>query len=548
MNFKQGNTGELLKEGTTHYEDNVTLKNIEAVKELAQITRTSMGPHGLNKMVINHLGKLIVTHDASTIMTELEVVHPAAKILALASRSMEQEMGDGSNLVLTLGAEFLIQAERLLKMGLHPSDIIQGYKKVCTFALSILDTFEVDRVDNVRDLNQIVKAMTAAVAAKQFGYTDLLCPIIAEACITVCPKNPLGFSTDNVRVVKIAGGSVYDTRVVKGFVLPRDTNGSIKHVKNAKIAVFGVNVDVSSTETKGVVELSSADELLTYNLSEEQQVEREIQALADAGINVVVSKGSFGDMALHYIERHKMMAVKVVSQFDLRRLCKAIGASAMVRIGAPTQEEMGSADSVDVEEIGSQKVIIFRQDNDEDTQISTVVVRGATDNILSEMERAIDDGVNVFKTLTKDARLVAGAGAFEAELSRQLTVYGEKITGLDQYAIRKYAESFMVIPKTLTETCGLNPTDVVSKLTVAHQNGKANWGVDLENIAGKDVVKAGILDLMATKKWAITLASDAATQILSVDLIIMARPAGVKAPQNPNANPGMSGKGDWDTD
>lgn len=483
-------------------------------------------------MVINHLGKLIVTHDASTIMKELEVIHPAAKILALASTSMEQEMGDGTNLVITLGAEFLIQAEKLLKMGLHASDIIQGYKNSCTKALEVMENLSIDTITDLKDLNQVVKAMKAAVAAKQFGFTDLLCPIIAEACITVCPKNPIGFSTENVRVVRIPGGSIYDTKVIKGFVLVRDTNGSINHVKNAKIAVFGVNVDSESTETKGVVELSSAEELLNFSKSEEQEIEKQIKALADAGVNVIVSKGSFGEMALHFIERYKMMAVKVVSAFDLRRLCKAIGANAMVKLGTPSIEDLGSCSSVDVEEIGSQKVIIFRQDSDEDTSISTIIVRGATENILSEMERAIDDGVNVYKTLTKDNRLVAGAGAFESELSKELTIFGEKVTGLDQYAVRKYADSFMIIPKTLTETSGLNSSDVVSKLTVAHQHGKKTWGVDLNNINGLDAQKEGILDCFSTKKWAIQLATDAAIQILSVDLIIMSRPAGgPKAPK-----------------
>jgi T-complex protein 1 subunit theta len=532
MNFSQMALSELLKSGSKHLSglEQAVLRNIEASKEISEKTRTSMGPNGMNKMVINYLNKLFVTHDAATILKELEVIHPAAKILVMASQSQEQEVGDGTNFVISLAGELLNQAGTLLTMmRLHPSDIIAGYKMATTKALEVLEKQAIDTVKDIRDPKEVGKALKAVIGAKQYGYEDYLIPLIAKASVSVCPKNPRNFNVDNVRTVKIPGSSVTDSKLVNGFVLKRDVAGTVKHVEKARIAVFGCSVDIASLDTKEVVELKSGEELFNYSRTEEKLIEDDIKKLAEAGVNVVVSNGGFGEMALHFIERHKMMAIKLTSKFDMRRLCKAVGATPLVRIGAPTEDEMGLCDYVDVVEIGDTKTIVFKQEK-EKSQISTIILRGATDNILDELERAVDDGVNVFKALTKDTRLVAGAGAIEMEICKGVTEFAEQKSGLEQYAIRKFAEAFQIIPRTLAENSGLNFTDVLSNLTSAHAEGKNTWGVDIFSPEGLDAVEAGILDLYAIKYWGIRLAAQAAINILSVDTIIMARPAGGPKP------------------
>lgn len=541
MNFKRNRIDELLKDGTKHIQgvDDAVLRNLEAVGSLADITRTSMGPNGMNKMVLNHLGKLFVTHDSATIMKELEVIHPAAKIVVLASEAQEQEVGDGTNLVLSLAGEYLRQAEQLLRMGLHTSDIITGYSVAGQKALEILSELSVEQVTDLRNKESVARAMKASISSKLFGYEDLLANLIAQACISVCPKNPLNFIVDNIRVAKIPGGTLDDAFILHGFALTRDTHGSVKHVKDAKVAVYGCSIDIASTETKSTVLIKNADDLLNYNVSEEKAIEAEIKAIHDAGINVVVSQGGFGEMAVHFFERYGIMTVKCPSKFEVRRLCKAIGATALVNVRAPIAEEVGLCSAVDVKEIGDTKVVLFQQVADEDhAGIATIVVRGATKNVMDEVERAIDDGVNVYKNLTKDNRLVAGAGAMEVELSRKLTTIADSTPGLEQYAIRKYAESFLVVPKTLAESSGFSATDAVSNLNAAHQEGKVNFGVDIESVEGCDAVESGILDIFATKYWAIKLSTEAALTVLSVDQIIMARPAG--GPKPPKKT------GDWD--
>jgi len=342
-------------------------------------------------------------------------------------------------------------------------------------------------------------------------------------------KNPTSFNVDNVRSVKIPGGSVNDSYVIKGFVLNRNSEGTIKHVKNAKIACFGCNIDISTLDSKETVSIKNAEELLSYSKREEKAIEDDIIAIASSGVNVVVSQGSFSEMALHFLERHEIMCVRITSKFDMRRLCAAVGATPLVRIGKPTPEEIGICDTVDVKEIGSTKTLIFHQEK-EKSKISTIILRGPTTNILDEIERSVDDGVNIYKALSKDNRLVAGAGAVEIELFREISKYAEESTGLDQYSIKKFAEAFQVIPKTLAESSGLSATDAITNLITQHEEGKVNFGIDIYSQDGIDAVKSGILDCFSTKFWGIKLATQSAITILSIDQIIMARPSGGPKP------------------
>lgn len=537
MNFSTNK--ELYKEGTTHLSgvEEVILRNIEACKKLVDITRTSLGPNGMNKMVINHLEKLFVTHDAATIMQELDVIHPAAKLIVMAAQAQQREIGDGTNFVVVLAGELLIQAENLIRMGLHTSDIIEGYTKAGQKALEVLESLVVKTVDDVRNVDQVTEALKSVVSSKLYGYEQHITPLVSKACIQVCPKNPKNFSVDNVRVAKIEGSNVGDTSLMKGFVLVRDVSGSIRHVRDAKIAVFGCSVDSATPETKGTVLIQNAEDLMSYNKSEEVMMEQAIKSIADAGINVIVTGGTFGELALHFIERYKMMAIKVTSKFELRRLCKAVNATTLVRLGAPTAEEIGHCDYVGIDEIGGTKICVFRQETT--SHIATIIVRGSTSNIMDDVERVIDDAVNIYKALIRDNRLLAGAGACEIELARKLTALAEETPGMEQYAIRRFAASLDVFPRVLAESSGLPATEVVSSLHSAHTAGKSTMGVDVDAITGsealKDAVTAGIFDSYISKYWGIKLATNAAVTVLSVDQIIMAKPAGGPKPRDGGA-------------
>ncbi|KAL8888913.1 MAG: hypothetical protein Q9205_002936 [Flavoplaca limonia] len=569
----------LFKPGYNNYdsEDGAVIRNIEACRAIAQTVQTSFGPYGRNKIVINHLQKMILTSDAASILNELDVVHPAAKLVVMASQQQESEIGDATNMVIVLAGELMRKAEELIRMGLKTSDIIQGYERAQKEALRILDHLVVDKVTDMRSQSELEKPIRTVVASKQSGSEEILARLIAEAVLAVLPKNPINFNVDNIRVVKIMGGSLDQSRVVKGMVFGREPDSSTKRAKNAKVGVFSCPIDISQTETKGTVLLHNAKEMLDFTKGEENQLEAAIKELHDSGLRVVVAGSTVGELALHYLNRFGILVIKIMSKFELRRLCRVIGATPLARLGAPMPDEMGKVDVVETLEIGGDRVTVFRQENDA-TRTATLVIRGATQNHLDDVERAIDDGVNVIKAITRDPRLVPGAGATEMQLVERISAYGEKTPELSQHAIRKYAEAFEVIPKTLAESAGLDATEVLARLYARHHKAaktaamkaddtssgtseessdededessedeeEAGWtlGVDIENDDGTGTLDAkddGILDLLISKQWAIRLATEAARTVLSVDQIIVARQAG-------GPKPPAQGNPNWDED
>jgi T-complex protein 1 subunit theta len=407
-----------------------------------------------------------------------------------------------------------------------------------------------DKVEDIRSQEELSKAIRTVVAAKQSGSEDFLADIVAEAVLAVLPKNPVNFNVDNVRVVKIMGGALEQSKVVKGMVFARQPEGTILKAKKAKVGVYSCPIDISQTETKGTVLLHNAKEMMDFTTGEEQQIEQIVKELHDSGVRVVVAGQTVGELAAHYLNRYNILVIKVLSKFELRRLCRVVGATPLARLGAPMPDEMGSIDIVETLEIGGDRVTVFRQENDQ-TRTATIVLRGATQNHLDDVERAIDDGVNVVKAITRDPRLVPGAGATEMQLIERIKSLADRTQGLSQYSIRKFGEAFEVIPRTLAESAGLDATEVLARLYVAHgaQKGRKDdeWstGVDIENDDGSgtlDAKEEGILDLWVSKNWAVKLATEAARTVLSVDQIIVARQAG--GPKMP----GKAQQGNWDAD
>ncbi|CAI6088791.1 hypothetical protein V2G26_013797 [Clonostachys chloroleuca] len=545
LNIPGAPNANLFKQGYNNYdaEDGAVLRNIDACRAISSTVQTSLGPYGRNKVIINHLQKMILTSDAATILRELDVVHPAAKLLVMASQQQEAEMGDATNLVIILAGELLKKAEDLLRMGLKASDIVIGYEKAQKFALETLEELEVDKVENMRDQEELSKAIRTVIASKQNGNEDFLAELVSEAVLSVLPNNPANFNVDNIRVVKIMGGSLDQSRVVKGMVFPKEPDGSVKKATKAKVGVYTCPIDVSQTETKGTVLLHNAKEMVDFTQGEESQLETSIKELYDSGLRVVVVGDRVGDLAMHYLNRFGILCIRILSKFELRRVCRVVGATPLARLGAPMPDEMGNIDVVETLEIGGDRVTVFRQE-DEVTRTATLVLRGATQNHLDDVERAVDDGVNVVKAISRDPRLVPGAGATETQLVERIQAFGEKTPGLSQYAIKKYAEAFEVVPRTLAESCGLDATEVLSRLYAAHHNSE-EWdtGVDVDNEEDTGILDTkdeGILDLLVSKHWAIKLATEAARTVLSVDQIIVAKQAGGPKPPGPNPN--------WDED
>jgi T-complex protein 1 subunit theta len=332
----------------------------------------------------------------------------------------------------------------------------------------------------------------------------------------------------------------------------------VKKATKAKVAVYTCGLDISQTETKGTVLLKKADDLLNFTRGEEKQLEgvssvfgvssrsadvrQYFKEIADSGVKLIIAGSGIGDLALHYLNRLNIGVIKVLSKFDLRRLCRVVGATPLARLGAPTPEEAGMVDVFETVEIGGDRVTVLRQEEGERTRTSTIVLRGATANYLDDLERSLDDGINTVRILLRDGRLVPGAGASEIELARRISTFGGKTAGLAQHSIKRWAEACEVVPRTLAENAGLNAEDVVSALYKAHADGKADAGVDIESESTEGVCSAterGVLDSFAAKDWAIKLATDAAISVLRVDSIIVSKQAGIAPPKQ---------QGHWDED
>jgi T-complex protein 1 subunit theta len=454
------------------------MKNIDAAKEISAMTRTSMGPNGMNKLIINHLDKVFLTKDTAVMCKELDINHPAARLIVNASKMQENEQGDNTNFVLTFAGEALNLAGQLIKSGNHPSDILVGYEKAWNKTLELLDSAPKYTLGDLRNFEEVTKIIKSSIGSKTLqSQENILSPLIAQSCINVVPSNAEDFNVENVRVAKILGGSLADSTVIKGLVVVRAVEGRITHAENCKVAVFNCPLETQGLETKDTVVFKTADELINYTRSEEDHIEKIIKEIVDSGVKAVIVGGSISDMAIHFLDKYGVLVFRIMSKFELRRIAKAIGASLLVRLGAPTKEEMGYADKICVDEISSHKCIIIVRDSDEN-KLSTIVVRGSTNNMLDNIERIVEDGVNCYKSACKDLSFVAGAGAIEMYLSNGIKQFAKTVTSLDQYSIAKFGEAFEVVPRTLAENSGLNVNEVIANL-YGKISEDPNMGIDI---------------------------------------------------------------------
>jgi len=375
----------------------------------------------------------------------------------------------------------------------------------------------------------LAKCINSVIQSKQYGCEEKLTSMVTDACWFAMPVDPKKFNVDNVRVQKILGGSLRDSEVVHGMVVLRSSETSIHEVEKAKVAVFNTPLEMNQGETKGTILLHNAEELLSYTKGEEEAMEKFVVGLAEAGVNVVVASGSISEVALHFLEKYKMMTLRIMSKFEIKRIAKSVGATCLVKLGKPTPDELGFAETVKVQEISSQRCVVIRR-NDDENRYATVVIRGSTNQYLDDIERAIDDGVNTVKSLVKDGRLLPGAGATEIHLAHKIHEFAKQQPGLDQYAVEKFGHAFEVIPRTLAENAGHKAEEIIAKLYAETiKNSKA--GISIEDGTVKDAVEMGVLDSIETKSWAIKLSIDAVLTILRVDQIIMSKPAGGPKPR-----------------
>ena len=521
----------MLKEGYRHYAglEEAILRNIEAAKELSQLTRTSYGPNGMKKMVVNHIDKVFVTCDCITILKESEINHPAGKLITMAAKMQKEDFGDATNYVMTLAGELLSQAELLIKSGLHPSAIISGYKLGLEKAIETLEKMSEGKfgfkVDRVEDEQVVERIMTGSLSSKIPNHYEFFGQLLTKACLSILQPSGKRFNADNVRFIKLLGSNIEQSSIIPGFVISRAPEGfNDAQVNKAKIACYNCPFDPQGGETKGTVLITNAQDLVNYSSTEEALAERIVKEIAAAGVNVVVVGGSISELCLHYLNKYGIFVLKVQSKFELARLAKTVQAQLIPKLGAPIPEEIGNADCVKVEEIGSTRVTIFEVAA-VDLKVTTMVLRGATTAIMDDIERALMNGVDCFKQMLKDNRYVNGAASTEAYMMNQIEAESNKLTGLEQYSCNAYGQSFEVFVRMLLENAGLNANEQSTTLVSKCVNGPET-GVDVFQSELKSMEELKVLDHLKSKQNAIKLASQVVLTILRIDQIIVAKPSG----------------------
>ena len=502
----------------------VLITNINACKDLKNLVSSSYGPYGERKLIIQKNQKILITSDSSVILNNLDFTHPASKLILTSVFFQEQELGDSSGFVIIFTAELLDQALKLLNMGFHSIEIIKTFQKAENVCLNLLYMFSNHKLKNLEVLKSIVSILQSLVGFKCENLTKNLIPQISYACVKISSNKNQKFTPENIRVVKILGGGVCNTRTIPGTLVLRDSEGTVKIKKNARIAIYSCFFDFLSPETKNKVQFSSPGEILSYESKEYNIMEKRIQNFLSKEINVIIASGFNEDM-LKILDDNNIMAIKIQSKFEIQRIALVTNSTVMPKLGIPELSAIGYADKVSTRSFGFQKVTIFYQQSIQNN-IFTIVARANCNSILDLIERFVYKTSSIFKTIVRDNRFIPGAGACEIEISRRLKSFSQNLTSSsEKFIFKKFAESFEIFPEILIQNSKLKGSKLLSHLYNQHEKGIETAGLDLENFKVICSKKFGVWDLFSSKFWAIKNSIDSALTILSIDQIIISKDA-----------------------
>lgn len=526
----------LFKEGTSRTSGRDALRNnILAARTLAEMLRTSLGPKGLDKMLIDSFGDVTITNDGATIVKDMEIQHPAAKLLVEAAKAQDAEVGDGTTSAVVLAGALLEKAENLLDQNIHPTIIIEGFKKAYNKALELLP--QIGTKIDVRDLN----SPTTRDSLRKIAFTTLSSKFIAEgkvvdkiidmvidAVINVAEPLPNGgynVSLDLVKIDKKKGGSVEDSMLVKGLVLDKEVvhPGMPRRVTQAKIAVLDAALEVEKPEISAKISITSPEQIKAFLDEEARYLKEMVDKLASIGANVVICQKGIDDVAQHFLAKKGILAVRRVKRSDIEKLEKALGARIISSIKDATPEDLGYAELVEERRVGNDKMVFI--EGAKNPKAVNILLRGSNDMALDEVERSINDALHSLRNTLLNPVILPGGGAIELELARKLREYARGVGGKEQLAIEAYADALEEIPMILGETAGLEPIATLMDLRARHAKGLVNAGIDAIN--GKivdDVYSLNIIEPLRVKAQVLKSATEAASAILKIDDLIAASP------------------------
>jgi len=513
----------ILKEGSQRTTGvDARRSNIQAAKVIAEILATSLGPRGMDKMLIDAFGDVTITGDGATILKEMEVQHPAAKLLIEVAKAQDAEVGDGTTTVVVLAGKLLELGEELLEEGIHPTIVIEGYKKAADYALKVAEEIA-KPIDLTKE--QLLKVVSSALSSKVVAETrEYLANLVVEAALQAVEMRdgkPY-LDLDWIKIEKKKGKSIYETQLVRGIVLDKEVvhPGMPKRVTNAKIAILDAPLEIEKPEWTTKISVTSPDQIKAFLDQEAQILKSYVDHLASIGANVVITQKGIDEVAQHFLAKKGIMAVRRVKRSDIEKLARATGAKIITSIKDARPEDLGTAGVVEERKVGEEKMV-FVEDIPNPRAV-TILVRGGSDRILDEVERSLQDALHVSRDLFREPKIVPGGGAFEIEVARRVREYARKLSGKEQLAALKFADALEYIPTILALTAGLDPVDAIAELRRRHDNGELSAGVDVHGGKVVDMATLSVWDPLLVKKQVIKSAVEAAIMILRIDDIIAA--------------------------
>ncbi|MEJ5327668.1 MAG: thermosome subunit beta [Candidatus Bathyarchaeia archaeon] len=506
--------------------------NITAAKIVAESVRSSLGPKGMDKMLVDSFGDVTITSDGRTILDEMDIQHPAAKMLVEVAKTQDNEAGDGTTSAVIIAGELLSKAEELIDKNVHPTIIIDGYKKAAGKAIEILEKIAIP-VD-VSKQEHLKKAAVTSMASKIVAeHKEYLADMAVKAMLEVATKEGANYKVDveDVKVEKKTGESLRDTSLIKGIVLDKEIahSGMPKRVEKAKIALLDTSLEIEKTEFDSKINIESPDQIEAFLKQEEVMLKDMVDKITAVGANVVICQKGIDDMVQHFLARKGITAVRRAKKSDMEKLAKATGGKIVTKLDSITSADLGYADLVEERKIGNDKMTFI--EGCKHPRAVTILIRGGTERIIAEAERSIHDALCVIKDILEEPKVVAGGSAPELEMARALRAYADTLPGREQLAVRIFADALESIAVALAENAGLEPIDILSELRARHDKGEIWAGIEVIEGKVQDMTKAGVFEPVTVKKQIIKSATEAASMILKIDDIIAA--GKMKAPPTP---------------
>ncbi|MFB5627023.1 MAG: thermosome subunit beta [Nitrosarchaeum sp.] len=495
--------------------------NIAAAKLVAELVRSSLGPRGLDKMLVDSLGDVTITNDGATILKEIDVQHPAAKMMVEISKTVDNEVGDGTTSSVVFGGALLARAEDLLKKDVHASVIIEGYQAAAEKTLEIYS--EMAKKIKPDDVQTLLKIAITSMQSKLISEdSDLLSKIVVDAILKVAVKKAETYSVDleNIKVEKKAGGSITDTQIIKGIVLDKEIvhSGMPTKIEKAKIALLNSALEIEKTEMSSEIRITDPTQMQMFLEEENRMLKTMVDKLHKVGVNVLICQKGIDDIAQHYLAKYGIMAVRRVKESDMIKLGKATGGRVISNLDDFSEKDLGTADLAHQKKVESDKWVFI--EGCKNPQSVTLLIRGGSQRVIDEVDRSIHDSLMVVKDVIEKPEIVAGGGAPEAYAASKLKDWADNFDGREQLAIKKYAEALEIIPLTIAENAGMDPIDTMATLRAKQNQGRKWTGIDARNTRIADMLSIDVVEPLAVKEQIIKSATEAACMILRIDDVI----------------------------